>query len=348
MTGPFADRLFRITFALAGIYNLAFGLWAAVWPLAFFHLFEIAPPRYQNIWACLGMVVGVYGLLYWYAAWKLEAGWPIIAVGLLGKVVGPIGMAMSFSEEWPLRLGMLCLYNDLIWWLPFGLFLIRGTRLARAAEKLAPWICVATHAAAIAMLGTYLRHGTLMVSDAAERGLYVGEHRMAWAVGWSLWMLAAASLVGFYAWWGSRLAAQKIAIAAVILTALGMVFDFSGEGSAILRMTEQVPMANSASSSASVSGWNPGAFTRIERCFTLCSAGAANGLYTVAGIMLTLVTPKLPRWIRWTMWGTWVAGTIMTVAAVFNHLGGMFASTAVLFSLLLIWIAWMGLRWRPA
>ena len=34
MTGPFADRLFRITFALAGVYNLAFGLWAGVWPLA--------------------------------------------------------------------------------------------------------------------------------------------------------------------------------------------------------------------------------------------------------------------------------------------------------------------------
>ena len=42
MTGPFADRLFRITFALAGLYNLAFGLWAAVWPLAFFQLFDIA------------------------------------------------------------------------------------------------------------------------------------------------------------------------------------------------------------------------------------------------------------------------------------------------------------------
>ena len=108
MTGPFADRLFRITFALAGIYNLAFGLWAAVWPLAFFHLFDIAPPRYPNIWACVGMVVGVYGLLYWYAAWKLEAGWPIIAVGLLGKVLGPIGMVMSFSDDWPVRLGMLC------------------------------------------------------------------------------------------------------------------------------------------------------------------------------------------------------------------------------------------------
>ena len=122
MTGPFANRLFRITFFVAGCYNLAFGLWAAVWPLAFFRLFDILPPRYPGIWACLGMVVGVYGLLYWQAAWKLESAWPIIAVGLLGKVLGPIGMAMSFSDAWPRRLGMICVYNDIIWWLPFGLW----------------------------------------------------------------------------------------------------------------------------------------------------------------------------------------------------------------------------------
>src|SRR5262245_56806983 len=139
MTGPFADRLFRIAFAVAGIYNLAFGLWAGFWPLAFFQRFEIAPPRYPGIWECLGMVVGVYGLLYLHAAWKLETAWPIIAVGLLGKVLGPIGMAMSIGDDWPRRLGMLCIYNDLIWRLPFGLFLIRGSWLAKLLEWLAPW-----------------------------------------------------------------------------------------------------------------------------------------------------------------------------------------------------------------
>ena len=85
MTGPFATRFFRIIFVLAGCYNLAFGLWAALWPLQFFSLFALCPPRYPAIWACLGMVVGLYGLLYLHAAWKPENGWPIIAVGLLGK-----------------------------------------------------------------------------------------------------------------------------------------------------------------------------------------------------------------------------------------------------------------------
>lgn len=119
MTGIYSARLFRITFVLAGCYNLAFGLWVGFWPLQFFELFGIALPRYPAIWACLGMVVGLYGLLYWHVAWKPESGRPIIAIGLLGKVLGPIGMVLSFSDQWPLRLAMLNLYNDVIWWLPF-------------------------------------------------------------------------------------------------------------------------------------------------------------------------------------------------------------------------------------
>src|SRR5688572_19280378 len=149
MSGSFADRLFRIAFALAGVYNLAFGMWAAIWPLAFFDWFEIALPRYPGIWACLGMVVGVYGLLYLYGAWRLETARPIIAVGLLGKLLGPMGMLLSFGDDWPRRLGMLCVYNDLIWWLPLGLFLIRGTQLAKALEGAAPWLVATTHAAGL-------------------------------------------------------------------------------------------------------------------------------------------------------------------------------------------------------
>ncbi len=343
MMGPFADRLFRITFAVAGAYNLVFGLWAAVWPFAFFQLFEIPPPLYPGIWACVGMIVGVYGLLYWYAAWKLEAAWPIIAVGLLGKVLGPIGMVASFSDEWPRRLGMLCVYNDLIWWLPFGLFLIRGTAVGRWMESLAPWACVVAHAAALVLLPTVLLPGTLAESDPSARAAYIAGHDIAWTVGWSMWMLAAASLVGFFAWWGSRLtvgqtslsatSTRAIALLAVVISAVGMVCDFSGEGALILLLAGRA--AHSVETSLN-----------IERAFTLLSAGAANGLYTIGGALLTLITPGLPRWIRVTMWITWCAGIGMTLAAITNFIPGMVATTAVLFPLFLVWVAWMGARWR--
>ena len=338
MTGPFADRLFRISFAAAGVYNLAFGLWSAVWPLSFFGLFALPAPRYPGIWACLGMVVGLYGLLYVYAAWKLEAAWPIIAVGLLGKVLGPIGVALSIDDDWPRRLGMICVYNDLIWSLPFGLFLVRSTAPGRRLAALAPWLCAFTHLIAVAMLILVLRHGGLTEPDVAVRGQYIAAHSVAWTLGWATWMIAATSLVGFYAWWGSRLAAQNVAIVAVVISAIGMVCDFSGEALLALFLVER----------AATVADNVAAFASIERTFVLLSAGLSNGLYTLGGILLTMATPDLLAWIRAAMWGTWLAGIVMVFAANANWLGGMVVSTAVLFPLLILWTAWMGARWRRA
>jgi hypothetical protein len=363
MTGPFADRLFRVAFALAGFYNLAFGLWAAVFPLAVFATFDLSPPRYPGIWACLGMVVGVYGFLYLHAAWKLEMAWPIIAVGLLGKVLGPIGMMMSFGDDWPRRLGMICIYNDLIWWLPFGLFLVRGTIFGHWLVRAAPWLCVALHLfATIALL--FLLQGTLAQPDDLLRAAYIANHVTRWSIGWFLWMLSAMSFVGFCAWWGGYLAVGQavpddqrtnrltynnrnlIATLAVLIAAIGATFDFSGEGSLILLLVERTAPLN-----AFVGGGTPDAalmhaFVSAERAFTLLSAGAANLLYTVAGIILTLATPSLPKWIRILMWISWLAGVGMTVAAIFDNVAGLVASSIILFPLMFVWIAWMGARWR--
>ncbi len=45
------------------------------------------------------MVVGLYGLLYLEVARVPERGWLLAAVGLLGKVLGPIGL-VSLDLEW--------------------------------------------------------------------------------------------------------------------------------------------------------------------------------------------------------------------------------------------------------
>ena len=51
-------------------------------------------------------------------------GWLPAAVGLAGKVLGPLGLAeLIWSGTWPARTAVLCITNDLIWWLPFGLYL---------------------------------------------------------------------------------------------------------------------------------------------------------------------------------------------------------------------------------
>jgi hypothetical protein len=342
MTSPFADRLFRIAFALAAAYNLAFGLWAALWPYAFFDAFEIPRPLYPGIWACLGMVVGVYGLLYAHAAWKLDTARPIIAVGLLGKVLGPIGMFTSFSADWPYRLGMLCVWNDLIWWLPFSLFLLRGTTTGRRIAPLAPWYCVAMHAAGLVAMATVLRPGTAVVASTPDRAQYIAHHPVGWTFGWTVWMFAATSIIGMYAWWGSRLAssaslatqsaAARWALFAVVIAALGMVGDFTGESLAVFVWTEQAQLGT-------LPAW-------AERATTVLTAGIANGLYTLGGTVLMLMTPALPIEIRGCMWVTWMAGMLMTISAFAGWTWGIVAATILLFPFLLIWVFWLGLRWR--
>jgi hypothetical protein len=276
---------------------------------------------------------------------------------LLGKVLGPIGMVLSFDDDWPRRLGMICVYNDLIWWLPFGLFLVRGTALADRLVRAAPWLCAVLHFAAIAFTAIFLRGGMLTEPKESIRAAYIADNAIAWSTGWLLWMIAAMSLVGFYAWWGSTLRLgpafqpgkpdlrSSIATVAVLIAAFGTVFDFSGEGLSILVLVERAASALAMEGELS-SSWDPAAFISAERSFTLLSAGVANLLYTFGGILLTVITTELPEWVRTFMWMTWMAGIATTVAGVMNHVAGLVVSTAVLFPLFIIWTVWMAARWR--
>ncbi|MGB3562706.1 MAG: hypothetical protein WBG93_21485 [Thermoanaerobaculia bacterium] len=97
-------RLHRIIFACAGIYNLARGALTAFHPNWPFEVMGMPPMRYPEVFACLGMVIGLYGLLYLQVARVPEAGWWIAAVGFVGKVLGPIGMVVAVgSGAWPME-----------------------------------------------------------------------------------------------------------------------------------------------------------------------------------------------------------------------------------------------------
>jgi hypothetical protein len=117
-------RFHQIVFALAGAYNLAWGAYADIDPQWLFRYAGMPPLNHPAIFACLGMVVGVYGLLYWQVAREPERGFEIAAVGLLGKVLGPIGLVQLIAAgTWPMKSVILCVTNDFIWWIPFVLYL---------------------------------------------------------------------------------------------------------------------------------------------------------------------------------------------------------------------------------
>ena len=123
----------RIVLCVAGIYNLAWGAFVVLFPLLPFQWAGMDAPRYVEIWQCVGMIVGVYGVGYLIAATNPLRHWPIVLVGLLGKVLGPIGMANAIhAGKLPAVAALVCVFNDLIWWLPFALILWRAHLLDEA------------------------------------------------------------------------------------------------------------------------------------------------------------------------------------------------------------------------
>ena len=125
-TTPQAPRWMTISLRLAGIYNLLWGAWAVLFPNAYFEWLGLAPPNYPGLWQCIGMIVGVYGIGYWIAGNDPYRHWPIVLVGWLGKVLGPIGLVFAVnSGELPWSFGLVNLSNDLIWWIPFTLILYK-------------------------------------------------------------------------------------------------------------------------------------------------------------------------------------------------------------------------------
>ncbi|HZF12293.1 MAG TPA: hypothetical protein VFE33_26190 [Thermoanaerobaculia bacterium] len=121
------ERAYRYLFLLAGIYNLAWGLFSALRPQWLFVFAGMPPANYPQLFACIGMIVGVYGILYLEVARDPRRGFLIAFVGLLGKVLGPIGLAVAIVRgDWPLRSIVLCVTNDFLWWIPFGAYLLHA------------------------------------------------------------------------------------------------------------------------------------------------------------------------------------------------------------------------------
>lgn len=119
-----SPRWIRYVLLAAGLYNVLWGTWAVLFPNAIFSWLDMPQPNYPQLWQCIGMIVGVYGVGYAIAAYDPVRHWPIVLVGLLGKVFGPLGMLQAlWSGQLPWGFALNCVTNDLIWWAPFFLIL---------------------------------------------------------------------------------------------------------------------------------------------------------------------------------------------------------------------------------
>lgn len=112
------------TLKLAALYNLIWGAWVVLFPHHFFLLAGLEPLNQPMVWQGMGMVIGVYGLGYWWASYDPVRHWPIVMVGFLGKIFGPIGFIINyFSGKVPGTFVYTLITNDFIWWVPFIIIL---------------------------------------------------------------------------------------------------------------------------------------------------------------------------------------------------------------------------------
>ncbi len=325
---------------MAGVYNIVFGLWAALFPQAVFRLLDLGAPSHPGIWACVGMVVGLYGLVYLQVAFtdparrrsalvmgtgpntrRVEYDFTrfLIALGLLGKILGPIGFVLAVAHrELPVRMLSLLVFDDVIWWAPFALYLIDDTAIADSIRRRAPRTCAVVHVVTALATLLWIRGGSEAVADPGARAAFIAGHVATWRAGWTLWMIAAVTLVGFYCWWASRSDKPRLAGAALGVAFAAIAADFFADALFI--------------------AWMPDRYADVARVTTFVSEVVANGLYSVAGAMLMLASPRMPAAFRLWGWSIWLSGFAMAAFGAVPWDPGIVGASAVLLALFIPWV----------
>jgi hypothetical protein len=182
-------------------------------------------------------------------------------------------------------------------------------------DRSAPLACAALNLVAALAMALVLAPGTAITTDEAQRAAYVSAHQLEWRIGWATWIAAGLSLLWFYGWWRARVTAPHVVL---LVAALGFVADITAELAFILYL--------------------------VTSPFTVAlTGGVANGMYTIAGALLTLATP-LPPLARVWAWTMWLVGALLSVGAFADLPLLVAAATAVLFALFCPWCLYLAMR----
>jgi small multidrug resistance pump len=122
-------RFYSRWFYAASAYNILWGCLAIFFPTRIFALAGASELQFPSLVQCIGMLVMVYALGYYYLARDPVRFAPFIWVGLLGKTFGPIGFVYAaYVGQLPWAFGWNILFNDVLWWPVFWSFALRYAR----------------------------------------------------------------------------------------------------------------------------------------------------------------------------------------------------------------------------
>ena len=116
-----------ISLVVAGLQCVIWGVYIIVMPAAAAITYGLdRPPQEIFLWQGTGLVIFLFGVGYLIASTNPRHHWVAILTGLLAKVLGPVGIVWSVMKgQVPSTVLLLLPWNDVIWWLPFGLILFR-------------------------------------------------------------------------------------------------------------------------------------------------------------------------------------------------------------------------------
>ena len=194
------------------------------------------------------------------------------------------------------------------------------------------YLAAVLNAVASVLMVAVLRTGLPGGSDtSAQRLAFIQGHVWQWRVGWLTWNLAALSLVALYVALGRAAGAQETLLVrlALLFAAAGLAGDLTAE--ALIMGLEP--------------SLSPSAFAVAERATLLLTGYLGNGLYSVAGAMLTWYLRRaLPRWLVAVAIALWTAGLALSVMTMIDSTAGEVVTTG---AVMVLFVAWAGLvgRW---
>jgi hypothetical protein len=194
------------------------------------------------------------------------------------------------------------------------------------------YLAAALNAVASIVMVAVLRMGLPDGSDtAAERLAFIQSHVLQWRVGWLTWNLAALSLLALYVALGraAGMHGSLVVRLALLFAAAGLAGDLTAE--ALIMGLEP--------------SLSPSPFAVAERATLVLTGYLGNGLYNLAGAMLTWCLRRaLPRWLVTVAIALWAAGFALSLMTLIDSTTGEIVTTGMV---MVLFVAWAGLvgRW---
>jgi small multidrug resistance pump len=115
----------RVALFVAALQCLMWGVFILVLPERSSLVYGFAKvPTDLFLWKGTGLIIFLFGVGYAIAATNPRQHWSVLFIGLVAKILGPVGMVWSVIQgDVAHQVLYLIPVNDLVWWLPFAIIL---------------------------------------------------------------------------------------------------------------------------------------------------------------------------------------------------------------------------------